>query len=137
MFEAITSSTPDNPLYVLNWGPLTEVACVVNDLPEEHHSSVVVLSHWTENDGDGKQPYNCRVDIDACDYMHFDRPQGVRFLEFGNSGQKGLVQDCMKNDTRFESYAKLVEPYDTLDAKGSGVDFSDMVTAITLNMYQD
>lgn len=84
LMDEIKKSSSFNPLYVLNWGPMTEIACAVDNLPGMYHGNFIVLSHWTTPDT--RATHNCNKDSDACYYMHYDRPDGVKFLEFGDSG---------------------------------------------------
>lgn len=88
----------------------------MNALDSRYFGNVVVLSHWTvPNKG---RVHNCHQDWDACEYMHKRLPSGIKFLEFGDSGQDGLVNRCMNDNTRFRVYDALTSRYNAQVKKG-------------------
>ena len=93
-----------NPLYVLVWGGLQEVAMATKHLIRNGNTAALnrlfVVSHWTMsyiNQGTPSDPYdvaNCNASSAACDYMHnMAKASGAafKFVDCGSSGQGGIV----------------------------------------------
>lgn len=91
------------PVYVLNWGPMTESAIAVKHCIDTGNTTALknmtFISHWTMSyiaQGSPETPYkvaNCRDDGSACDYIHrmaAERPD-VKLIELGSVGQTGVV----------------------------------------------
>lgn len=92
----------EKPLYVLNWGPLTESAILVKHLMETENQNALenltIASHWTlstVSQGSPEKPFhvaNCRDDWKACMYLHeLAKENKIKFIETGSSGQAGVV----------------------------------------------
>jgi len=104
----------ENPLYVLVWGPTTEVSIAVKHLKANNQKRVLqnlfVVSHWTtsfkshngesrcQTDSVNKIKYgvaNCNEDCMACDYLHVEAAKedaSFRFVDVGAIGQTGIVE---------------------------------------------
>ena len=93
-----------NPLYVLVWGGLQEVAMATKHLIRNNNTAALnrlfVVSHWTMsyiNQGSPSDPYdvaNCNASSAACDYMHsMAKASGAqfKFVDAASSGQDGIV----------------------------------------------
>jgi glucose/arabinose dehydrogenase len=91
------------PVYVLNWGPLTESAILVRHLlgtgNEQALANLVIVTHWTKSataQGTPEAPFevaNCRDDARACAWLHesAQADDRVRLVELGPAGQTGIV----------------------------------------------
>ena len=91
------------PVFVLNWGPLTESAVLVQHLLTTENnaalSNLVLASHetWSATaQGTPEQPFeaaNCRDDAPACQYLHevAQTDKRVKLIEMGSAGQNGIV----------------------------------------------
>lgn len=98
------------PIYVLNWGPLTESAVLVKHLLDTNNevalNNLTVISHWTKSataQGTIEKPFhvaNCRDDYKACMYLHDEALVNplVKFVEIGPAGQSGVVNGSAKFD---------------------------------------
>ena len=110
-----TNYTKQNPLYVLVWGPLTEVAIAVDHLKANNNKAALdrlfIVSHWTSSFNaqfgqlkciDGlsmtiRKKFgvpNCGEDCQACWYTHDQATKpnaGYRFVDVGSIGQRGIV----------------------------------------------
>ena len=102
-----------NPLYVLVWGPATEVAIAIKHLQSTNQKQALqnlfVVSHWTtsflshngpslcQTDSVNRIKYgvaNCNEDCKACDFLHTEaaKPYALfRFVDVGSIGQTGIV----------------------------------------------
>jgi hypothetical protein len=104
--------TPENPLYVLVWGPMTEIAMVTKHLIRNNETAALnrlfVVSHWTSsflNQVDTPcsafpsnqtqfKPANCNQNCEACAYMHNEAKKTgapFKFVDLGSVGQEGVV----------------------------------------------
>ncbi|MBP6409793.1 MAG: family 43 glycosylhydrolase [Pseudarcicella sp.] len=103
-----------NPLYVLVWGPTTEVSIAVKHLLANNQKralqNLFVVSHWTTSfsshngaskcqaDSVNKKKYgvaNCNEDCMACDFLHVQAAKkgaSFRFVDVGAIGQTGIVE---------------------------------------------
>ena len=90
------------PVYVLNWGPLTESAMAVKHCIDtgntEALENIFIISHWTLSyiaQGTPEAPHevaNCRDDAPACAWLHERAEDGLlKFIELGSVGQTGIV----------------------------------------------
>jgi hypothetical protein len=91
------------PVYVLNWGPLTESAMAVQHClttgNETALKNMTFISHWTKSliaQGTPTTPFkvaNCNDDASACAFMHETAAASplVKFYELGSVGQGGIV----------------------------------------------
>ncbi len=90
------------PVYVLNWGPLTESAMAVKHCIDTGNTkaleNITILSHWTRSfiaQGTPEAPEkvaNCRDDARACAWLHELAAEGIlKFIELGSVGQTGIV----------------------------------------------
>lgn len=103
------------PLYVLNWGPLTESAILVKHLVTTKNTqalkNLVIISHWTKGataQGTVEKPFdvaNCKDDYSACEYLHDEALKNplVQFIEIGPAGQSGIVNGSIK----FKRYSEF------------------------------
>lgn len=103
----------DNPLYVLVWGPATEVAIAIKHLQANQEKralqNLYIVSHWTTSFISHNNPSrcqadsinsikygvaNCNEDCRACDFVHVEAAKpdaGFRFVDVGSIGQTGIV----------------------------------------------
>ena len=91
------------PVYVLNWGPLTESAIAIRHCLATGNTgalrNMTILSHWTTSyiaQGTPDTPFkvaNCRDDGEACRFLHETAKSNplVKFIELGSVGQTGIV----------------------------------------------
>ncbi len=107
----------DRPLYVLIWGPLTEVAMAIRHFEENDNleplNNLYIVSHWTTSHLMHNEPSrcakeedkvkfgvaNCNEDCVACDYVHQRAAQddcNFRFVDIGSIGQSGLVDGSVE-----------------------------------------
>lgn len=75
----LSEYSKDNPLYLLNFGILTEIAAFLKSLPPEDLQKVLVISHFTF----GADHNNRRKDEEA---YQFVKNSGVRFIELDKAG---------------------------------------------------
>jgi len=102
-----------NPLYVLVWGPATEVAIAIKHLQVDKQKkalqSLHVISHWTTSYIYHNNPSRCRTDevekiktgvancnedCQACKFLHEEAAKtnaAFRFTDVGSIGQTGIV----------------------------------------------
>lgn len=102
-----------NPLYVMVWGPATEVAIAIKHLQANKQTKALqnlfVVSHWTTSYLYVQNPSRCRTDsIDkikngvancnedcqACKFLHDEAAKvnaNFRFVDVGSIGQTGIV----------------------------------------------
>lgn len=99
-----TEYSSTNPLYVLVWGGLQEVAMATKHLIRNNNtdalSRLYVVSHWTMSyyhQGSMSDPYdvaNCNTSSAACDYMH-NQAKAIgakfKFVDAAATGQHGIV----------------------------------------------
>lgn len=129
------------PVYVLNWGPLTESAMAVKHCLTTGNltalANLTIISHWTMSfiaQGSPETPYavaNCRDDADACAYLHqvaTGLPK-VSFIEVGSVGQTGIVNGTA-NYARNEEFmaSRLGQIFITSKFYHGKPDFSDGAT---------
>lgn len=103
----------ENPLFVMVWGPLTEVAMAIKHLQETNNSEALsrlfIITHWTTSyinlhgeshcvkDSLDKIRYgvaNCNEDCRACWFVHskaLKNDATFRFIDLGAIGQDGIV----------------------------------------------
>lgn len=96
------------PIYVLNWGPLTESAILLKHLLDTNNqvalNNLTIISHWTKSataQGTIEKPFhvaNCRDDFKACMFLHEEALANpiVKFIEIGPAGQSGIVNGSVK-----------------------------------------
>ncbi|RDV29371.1 hypothetical protein DXV75_02680 [Alteromonas aestuariivivens] len=101
--KALVKYARQQPVWVLNWGPMTESAIVVKHLLDTSATDTLknlrFVSHWTKSSlaqGSPQAPFdvaNCRDDGAACHYLHEQAAQqsGVFLIELGAVGQTGIV----------------------------------------------
>lgn len=108
--SALAKYASDQPVTVLNWGPLTETAILLNHLIATRNidalNNLRIVSHWTtsfHHQGSIDHPHNvanCLDDLNACRYVKdVAKRHGIKFYELGSSGQSGLV-NASKNTIR-------------------------------------
>lgn len=102
--KGLIQAADQGPLFVLNWGPLTEVAmvfkyCIDRD-KEDTLKNIIVISHWTQRGG----PWNCAADNDGCNYVHdqAEANPNIVMIELGPSGQRGLVENISKESATLD-----------------------------------
>ena len=104
--------SPTNPLYVLIWGPMTEVAMATKHMIRNNMktelSRMYVVSHWTSSflnqtgtpcssfpsDQIQFKPANCNQNCQSCAYMHNEAKKtgaSFKFVDLGSIGQEGVV----------------------------------------------
>lgn len=102
----------ENPLYVLVWGPMTEIAMATKHMIRNNMTAALsrlyVVSHWTSSflnqtgtpcnafpsDQIQFKPANCNQNCEACAYMHNEAKKAgadFRFVDVGSVGQSGIV----------------------------------------------
>ena len=103
----------ENPLYVLVWGPATEVAIAIKHLQANKQKQALqnlfVVSHWTTSYLYVQNPSRCRTDsvekikngvancnedCQACKFLHEEAAKTnavFRFVDVGSIGQTGIV----------------------------------------------
>lgn len=141
--SALKESTA--PLYVMNWGNLTEAAILVRHLEQTNQNDLlrrlIFISHWTHSTlhvGTVRNPantHNCRADAGACDYMHIKASDGlIKFYECGGIGQAGIVENSRLGDAYHEQYKNSALGRIFVEGKyiRGGVDDSDAATVWAL-----
>ncbi len=94
-------------LFVLNWGPLTEVAMLLKYCVTQNKigtlKNISIISHWTQRGG----PWNCGADNAGCNYVHdqAEANPNVVIYELGPSGQRGLVENITNETAVFDREA--------------------------------
>ncbi len=105
--------TTSKPLYVLVWGPMTEIAIAtkhMTDVTAKNNllSRMFVISHWTSSyvsqmgtpcssfnaSETHFKPANCNENCPACNYMHDEAAKSgakFKFVDLGSAGQNGIV----------------------------------------------
>lgn len=104
--------SPQNPLYVLVWGPMTEVSMATKHMIRNNMTTelgrLFVVSHWTSSflsqtgtpcnafpsDQIQFNPANCNQNCEACAYVHNEAKKSgadFRFVDVGAVGQNGIV----------------------------------------------
>ncbi len=103
-----------NPLYVMVWGPATEVATAIKHLQANNQNQALqnlfVVSHWLASYFNQHNPSpcrtdsvekiktgvaNCNEDCRACKFLHDEAAKpnaGFRFVDVGAIGQDGIVE---------------------------------------------
>lgn len=108
-----TKYSSSNPLYVLVWGGMGEIAMATKHLIRNNETAALnrlfVVSHWTATFADTRQGdnkcysgsandiynvANCNVNCSSCKYMRDEAAKSTakfRWVECGNIGQHGIV----------------------------------------------
>ncbi|MBK1876197.1 nucleoside hydrolase-like domain-containing protein [Pelagicoccus mobilis] len=136
------AAAEEGPLYVLNWGLLTELSLAVKYCLEQGKIDTLknlrIISHWTQRHG----RWNCDTDNDACNYIHDqaeNHPEVIMY-ELGPSGQQGMAENICQTAGELDRELMLnsrIGRY--LDTKWIGYgrqkgmpDFSDGATFLVL-----
>ncbi|MBB6431158.1 nucleoside hydrolase-like domain-containing protein [Algisphaera agarilytica] len=122
-FETVSSLVEyatDHEVYVLVWGALTEPAILVKHLQTTGNraalDNITIVSHWSKSyvmsmhqeelKTDPFAVTNCRMDRDACMYVHEQAAQGnVKLVQLGSVGQTGIVDGSI-NYPRIQAFAE-------------------------------
>lgn len=86
IIEEIRKHSSENPLYILNWGPTTEITSLVHLLLETDKDllkNFVIISHFTAKSTDN----NYRKDLEASEYIKEKAFLGdIEFIELDRGG---------------------------------------------------
>ena len=144
--KGIISAADQGPLYVLNWGPLTEVAMLLKFCIEHNKKdtlrNIAIISHWTQRGG----PWNCASDNEACDFVHdqAEANPNIVMYELGPIGQRGMVENICNDSATLNPEimfaSKIGKHLEAKWTKGCGKcngmpDMSDGSTMLVLMGY--
>ena len=85
LIDEIGKHTKENPLYILNWGPMTEIAVMVHELiaiDSPYLDNFVIVSHFTQKSTDN----NYRKDKEATEYLKEKALSVIDFIELDRAG---------------------------------------------------
>lgn len=129
------------PLYILNWGNLTEAAVLVRHLEQANRRDllkrIIFISHWTNSNfhvGTLRHPentHNSRADAQASSFIHTQATNGnIKFYECGAIGQAGIVENSRFGEAYYEQFKNDALGKIFVEGKfvKGGVDDSDAAT---------